>query len=253
MYEPLKAFTAFNEAMALYFFGASNPIGRKIGTNDDPKAQPDIEIIGVVKDAKYVHLQEAPRRHFFTPMAQQPRLFDMTLHARTAGDPGKLTELVRTEVKELDANLPLYGTTTLEIQTEESLTQERVVTWLSSAFGLLATLLASVGLYGVVAFAVARRTREIGIRMAMGAQRGDILGTVLQHMFIVVGAGIVAGVAAAYAGSRLLGTMLFEVKATDLWSYAGACLLLICVAGMAAYVPARRATLVDPIEALRYE
>ncbi len=242
-----------NETMAHYFFGARNPIGRKIGTNDDPKAQPDIEIIGVVKDAKYVHLQEAPRRHFYTPMAQQPRLFDMTLHARTAGDPGKLTELVRTEVKELDANLPLYGTTTLEIQTEESLTQERVVTWLSSAFGLLATLLASVGLYGVVAFAVARRTREIGIRMAMGAQRGDILGTVLQHMSIVVGAGLVAGVAAAYAGGLLLGTMLFEVKATDPWSYAGACLLLICVAGMAAYVPARRATLVDPIEALRYE
>jgi predicted permease len=242
-----------NETMAHYFFGAKNPIGKKIGTHDDPKAPLDIEIVGVVKDAKYVNLKEMPRWHFYTPMAQQPRLFDMTLHARTAGDPGKLTELVRMQVKDLDANLPLYGTTTLEIQTEESLTQERVVTWLSSVFGLLATLLASVGLYGVVAFAVARRTREIGIRMALGAQRGDIFGTVLQHMFIVVGAGIAAGVAAAYAGSRLLGTMLFEVKGTDMLSYAAACMLLLCVASMAAYVPARRATLVDPIEALRYE
>lgn len=242
-----------NETMAHYFFGASNPIGKKMGSDDDPKGPLDIEIVGLVKDAKYVNLKEKSRWHFYTPMAQQPRLFDMTLHARTTGDPGKMTELVRMQVKDLDANLPLYGTTTLEIQTEESLTQERLITWLSSGFGMLAALLASVGLYGVVAFAVARRTREIGIRMALGAQRGDILGTVLQHMLIVVGAGVVAGVVGAYAGSRLLSSMLFEVKATDLLSYAGACLLLFCVAGAAAYLPARRATLIDPIEALRYE
>jgi predicted permease len=242
-----------NETMARYFFGATNPIGKKMATSDDPKTPLNIEIVGLVKDAKYVNLKEGPRWHFYTAMAQQPRLFDMTLHARTAGDPGKLTELVRMQVENLDVNLPLYGTTTLEIQTEESLSEERIVTWLSSAFGLLATLLASVGLYGVVAFAVARRTREIGIRLALGAQRRSIFGTVLQHMFIVVGAGIAVGVAAAIAGSRLLGTMLFEVKSTDLWSYVEACVLLLCVAGMAAYIPARRATLVDPNEALRYE
>jgi predicted permease len=242
-----------NETMAHYFFGANNPIGKKMGPDDDPKAPLDIEIVGLVKDAKYVNLKEKSRWHFYTPMAQQPLLLDMTLHARTAGDPGKMTELVRMQVNDLDANLPLYGTTTLKIQTEESLTQERVVTWLSSGFGMLAALLASVGLYGVVAFAVARRTREIGIRMALGAQRRDILGTVLRHMLIVVGTGIAAGVAGAYAGSRLLGSMLFEVRATDFLSYAGACLLLICVAGAAAYLPARRATLIDPIEALRYE
>jgi predicted permease len=242
-----------NETMAHYFFGANNPIGKKMGSDEDPKAPLDIEIIGLVKDAKYLNLKEKTRWHFYTPMAQQPHLFDMTLHARTAGDPAKLTDLVRMQVKDLDGNLPLYGTTTLEIQSEESLTQERLITWLSSGFALLAMLLASVGLYGVVAFAVARRKREIGIRMALGAQRGDILGVVLQHMFIVVGAGIVAGVTAAYAGSRLLGTMLFGVNATDVWSYTGACFLLICVAGVAAYVPARRATLIDPIEALHYE
>jgi predicted permease len=242
-----------NETMAHYFFGGQNPIGKRMTSNDNPSAPLDLEIVGVVKDAKYVRLEERPRRHFYTAMAQEPRLFDMVLLARTAGDPGKLTELVRTQVKDLDANLPLYGTTTLEIQIDESLTQQRVVAWLSSLFGLLATLLASIGLYGVVAFAVARRTREIGIRMALGAQRGDILGAVLRHMLVVVGTGVVAGVAGAYAASRLLGSMLFEVKATDSRSYAGACLLLLCVAGAAAYLPAQRATLVDPMEALRYE
>ena len=242
-----------NETMARYFFGAQNPIGKKIGTSDDPRAPRDIEIVGVVKDARYVSLQEAPRRHFYVPMAQEPRLADMTLLVRTASDSKNLAELVRMQVKDLDANLPLYGTTTLEIQVQQSLTQERLVTWLSSMFGLLATLLASVGLYGVVTFAVARRTREIGIRMALGAQRGDILGAVLRHMLLVVGAGIVAGVACAYGASRLLGSMLFDVKATDLWSYVGACLLLISIAGMAAYVPAQRAAMIDPIAALRYE
>ncbi len=177
----------------------------------------------------------------------------MTLQVRTSGDPGKTGDLVRAQVHDLDANLPLYATTTLEIQIDDSLTQERLLTWLSSLFGLLATLLASLGLSGVVAFSVARRTREIGIRMALGAQPGDILCSVVGHMAFLVTAGMAVGLAAAYGLSRLLGSMLFEVRSADPLAFAGACMILGVVAGIAAYLPAQRATQVDPVVALRYE
>jgi predicted permease len=242
-----------NETMAHYFFGTKDPLGKKIGTDDDPKAPPDREIIAVVKDAKYVHLSEAPRRHFYAPMAQEPRLFDMTLQVRTSGDPEKIGDLVRAQVRDLDRNLPLYATTTLEVQIDDSLAEERLLTWLSSLFGLLATLVASLGLSGVVAFSVARRTREIGIRMALGAQPGDILQNVVSHMAFLVALGMAAGLAAAYGLSRLLGSMLFEVGARDPLAFAGACFLLGAVAALAAYLPARRATEVDPVVALRCE
>jgi predicted permease len=242
-----------NETMAHYFFGKKDPLGKKISTEEDPKAPFDREIIGIVKDAKYVRLSEAPRRHFYAPMAQEPRLFDMTLQLRTAGDPEKIGDLVRGQVHDLDANLPLYATTTLEIQIDDSLTQERLLTWLSSLFSLLATLLASLGLSGVVAFSVARRTREIGIRMALGAQPRDILRDVVSQMVLLVAAGMAVGLAAAFALSRLLGSMLFEVRFADPLAFAGACVLLGVVAAFAAYLPAQRATQVDPVVALRYE
>jgi predicted permease len=242
-----------NETMAHYFFGNKDPLGKKIGTDDDPKVPPDREIIGVVKDAKYVRLSEAPRRHFYAPMAQEPRLSDMTLQVRTSGDPEKIGDLVRAQVHDLDANLPLYATTTLEIQIDNSLTQERLLTWLSSLFGLLATLLASLGLSGVVAFSVARRTREIGIRMALGAQPGDILRNVVSHIAFLVTAGMAVGLAAACGLTRLLASMLYEVGSADPLAFAGACFLLGIVAALAAYLPAQRATQVDPVIALRYE
>jgi predicted permease len=242
-----------NETMAHYFFGNKNPLGKKIGTDDDPQVPADREIIGVVKDAKYVRLSEAPRRHFYAPMAQEERLFDMTLQVRTSGDPEKIGDFVRAQVHDMDANLPLYATTTLEIQIDESLAQERLLTWLSSLFGLLATLLASLGLSGVVAFSVARRTREIGMRMALGAQPRDILRNVVSHMAFLVTAGMAVGLAAAYALSRLLGSMLFNVGSADPLAFAGACFLLGVVATLAAYLPAQRATEVDPVVALRYE
>ena len=242
-----------NERMAKYFFGSQNPIGKKFSQDDDPKKPLDIEIIGVVKDAKYVKLAEEPRRHFYTAMAQEPLLFDMTLHVRTTGDPASLKEMVSAQVRELDPNLPIYGASTLEIQVDQSLAQERLVAWMASLFGVLATLMASLGLYGVIAFTVARRTREIGIRIALGAQRKNILGAVLRHMLIVVGAGLLAGAVAAIAASRLLASMLYQVYGADLFAYGGATVLLLAVAGVAAYFPAQRAAQIDPVEALRYE
>jgi predicted lysophospholipase L1 biosynthesis ABC-type transport system permease subunit len=242
-----------NQSFARYFFGSANPIGKHMTTNDDPGAPLDMEIIGLVEDAKYVSLNEKPRRHFYAALAQAPRLFDMTLQVRTTGDPRRVADLIRAQLRELDPNLPIYAATTLEIQIDDSLTGERLLTWLSSLFGILATLLAAIGLSGVVAFSVARRTREIGIRVALGARRSDILRLVLSQTALPVGFGLAVGLAGAFGLSRLLGGMLYDVGSTDPLSYAAASLLLGGVAGLAAYIPARRAIKVDPVVALRYE
>lgn len=242
-----------NQTFARYFFGGANPIGKHMTTNDDPGAPLDMEIVGIVEDAKYVSLNEKPRRHFYTALAQEPRLFDMTLQVRTSGDPRRVGDLIRAQVRELDSNLPIYAATTLEVQIDDSLTEERLLTWLSSLFGILATLLAAIGLSGVVAFSVARRTREIGIRAALGARRSDILRLVLSQTALPVGLGLAVGLAGAFGLSRLLGGMLYEVGSTDPLSYVAAGLLLGGVAALAAYLPARRATKVDPVVALRYE
>jgi predicted permease len=238
-----------NETMARYFFGNSNPIGKKIGLDSIP----DTEIVGVVRDAKYAQLREKQLRHFYIPMLQQPRLFDMTLQVRAAGDPAALAEVVRTRVQSLDSHLPLYDVKTLAVQIDDSLIPERLITWLSSIFGLLATLLAAVGLYGVVAFSVTRRTREIGVRIALGAMPGDVLWLFLKQMAVLVGAGVIIGAGAALAATRLLSTMLYNVKPADPLAFIVAGAVLIATATVAAYLPARRATRVDPITALRYE
>ena len=242
-----------NRTFARYFFGGSNPIGKHMTTDDDPGAPLDMEIIGVVEDAKYVSLNEKPRRHFYTALAQQPRLFDITLQVRTADDSRWIADLIRAQVRELDPNLPIYAATTLEVQIDDSLTEERLLTWLSSAFGILATLLAALGLSGVVAFSVARRTREIGIRVALGARRGDILRLILSQTALPVGFGLTVGLGCAFALSHLLTGMLYEVRPSDPRIYVAAASLLGGVAALAAYLPARRAARVDPSVALRYE
>ena len=242
-----------NETMAHYFFGSKDPLGKKISTDDDPKAPLDREIIGVVKDAKYVRLSEAPRRHFYAPLAQEPRLFDMTMQVRTSGDPEKIGDLVRAQVHDLDANLPLYATTTLEIQIDDSLTQERLLTWLSTLFGVLATLLASLGLSGVVAFSVARRTREIGIRMALGAFQGDVIWMVMREVIVLVTIGIAIGFGAAMGLTRFVKSQLFGVEAMDPVALVAATVGLAAVACLAGYIPALRASRVDAMHALRYE
>lgn len=242
-----------NQTFARYFFGGSNPIGKHMTTNDDPGAPLDMEIVGLVEDAKYVRLNEKPRRHFYTPLAQEPRLFDMTLQVRTAGDSRRIADLIRAQVWELDPNLPIYAATTLQIQIDDSLTGERLMTWLSSAFGILATLLAALGLSGVVAFSVARRTQEIGIRVVLGSRRSDILRLILSQTALPVLLGLAVGLASAFALSRLLAGMLYEVRPSDPLTYAAASMLLGAVATIAAYLPARRAAKVDPAVALRCE
>jgi len=244
-----------NETMARYFFGMRSAVGKKIGLDGDARTPPDIEIVGVVKDAKYVRLSEATRRHFYTPMAQEPRLMDLTLQVRTGTqeESRRIGELVKEQVREMDANLPMYETTTLEVQIDNSLAQERLLSWLSGAFGMMATVLAGVGVGGVVAYSVARRTREIGIRMALGAQVSHVLRTVLGRVAVIVVAGIVVGLAVGFWLSRAAGSVLFEVKPNDPAAFTGACVVLAGAAVLAGFSPARRATKVEPMVALREE
>ena len=240
-----------NQTMARYFFGNRNPIGKKFGT--DSGTPPDIEIIGVVQDAKYVSLKEKQKRHFYVPVAQQPRLFDMTLHLRTNGDARPVVSLLRKTLQEIDPNVPLYNVSTLESQLDDSLARDRLITWLSTAFGVLATLLATMGLYGVIAFSVAQRTREIGIRMALGAQRFDVLRLVLQQVAFLVLGGLALGTFISLGGIRAVGSLLYGIEATDPFAFLGAAAVLLVAAALAAFSPARRATHVNPTVALRYE
>ncbi len=238
-----------NQKMVRYFFGKENPIGKRISVDEDL----DTTIVGVVKDATYINLRKETRRHFYTSTSQLPRLLDLALHVKTSVDPTVVAEQVRGEIKGLDPHLPLYNVKTIESEIDESLMQERLVTWLSAAFGVLATLLTALGLYGVLTFSVAQRTREIGIRVALGAQRRDVFRLVMTRGMIVVLVGIAFGVGGSLALARVLETLLFGVKATNLLTLLAASVGLISIALVACYIPARRATKVDPLVALRYQ
>jgi predicted permease len=238
-----------NERMARHFFGDQNPIGKKIGLDEEL----DTVIVGVVKDAQYLSLREPPLKHFYQPIMQEPRLFDLTMHIKTVGEPTAVAGLVRGQVQRLDAHLPLYDVKTLGAQIAESLTKERIVTWLCTAFGLLATLLTALGLYGVLAFSVAQRTREIGIRVALGAQARDVFKLIIGQGMLLVTAGVVLGVFASYALTKLIASLLFGVAPTNAVTFIAVSAAFGLVALVACYLPARRATKVDPLVALRYE
>ena len=238
-----------NEKMARHFFGTTDAIGKRIGLDKTP----DITIIGVVKDVTYVNLRENLRRHFYLPTTQEERLTNLTLHIKSAGDSEPVAAALRNEVKSLDPHLPLYEVMTLADEINQSLVQERLVTWLTSAFGVVATLLTALGLYGVLTFSVARRTREIGIRVALGAQRRDVMKLVVFQGVIITAAGIVVGLLASVGLSRVIATLLFGVSPTSVWTMAAVTAGLFVISLIACYLPARRATRVDPLVALRYE
>lgn len=206
-----------------------------------------------MKDAKYVSVKEKPERHYYLPMAQTDGTQEMALHVRTRMDPQPFVVSLRAKLREIDPHVPLYDVKTLATEIDESLTQDRLVAWLSAALGVLATLLATIGLYGVIAFSVARRTREVGIRMALGAQRRDIFALVTKHVSLLVGAGLLVGILLAAAAGRLLSGALFGITPADPITFAGAAMLLALAAALAAYFPARRALRVNPSVALRCE
>lgn len=238
-----------NEKMAKYYFGTTDVLGKHIGLDDVP----DREIVGVVKDAQYINLRQDLRRHFYVPTTQEKELTGLTLHVKTTSSPDLVAEQLRAQLKAIDPHLPLYNIKTLSTEIDESLVQERLVTWLTAAFGVLATLLTALGLYGVLTFSVARRTREIGIRVALGAQRRDVFRLIMIRGVILVGVGVAIGVAASFAFSRLISALLFGVTPNNAATLVGVSAGLIAVALLACYIPARRATKVDPMVALRYE
>jgi ABC-type antimicrobial peptide transport system permease subunit len=178
---------------------------------------------------------------------------EMTYYLRTNQDPLSLAQAARQSVAGLDASLPVFNVKTVETQIRETHFLDRLFAWLSIAFGMLATLLASVGLYGVTAYAVARRTQEIGIRIALGASRTNVLRLILRETMVLVGAGVAAGVMAALALGRLVESQLFGIKANDPMVLMLAIGVIVAVTVLAGYIPARRATGIDPMNALRYE
>ncbi len=240
-----------NESFARRFYGANqNPIGKRLSVSG--REGPLMEIIGVARDSKYNTLGEAPLPYFYLPH-QQHMSDEMSLLVRTAGDPQNSLASVRSEIRALDKHLPVSSASTLNEYLGGALLLPRAGAALLGIFGMLALVLASTGLFGVMSFTVARRTREIGIRIALGAQGVDVLKLVLREGLVLVLVGVALGIAAAFALSRLLTSLLYGVSATDPLTFIGVSVLLVGVALVASYIPARRATKVDPMVALRYE
>ena len=243
-----------NRAFAEAYYPGQNPLGRRITFNEDSDKD-DLEIVGVIGDVKYESAKEKADRTVYLPIfqVQDQQTYNNTLELRTAGDPLGLAAEVRSVIAQVDDKLPIINLTSLRIQTDDSVRQERLLAQLVSFFGVLGLALSCVGLYGIMAHAVVRRTNEIGIRMALGAERRDIIWMVLRESLLLVGAGLVIGLPASWAAAHLISSQLFGLNPGDPVALSTAVVLLTLVAVLAGYIPARKASRVDPLVALRYE
>ncbi|MEO8025118.1 MAG: ABC transporter permease [Bryobacteraceae bacterium] len=241
-----------NEAFVKYFFGKDNPLGRRFGIGRE--GEHNIEIVGVCKDARIDNVREAtiPRRYYLSYL-QDKDIDSTNFYVRTNADPEKVFNAAREVVRNTESELPITGMKTMQVQIDELLFIDRLIAALSLAFGALATLLAAIGLYGVMAYSVARRTREIGVRMALGAEPGQVRWMVLKEVLVLAAIGFAVALPASYGLGRYVGSQLFGITPNDPWVMALATLALAVVALVAGYLPARRATRIDPINALRYE
>jgi predicted permease len=242
-----------NRDFATHFFGNRSALGRHIGFGGRLNTKLPIEIVGVTDNSLYEGPREGVHRQVFVPFLEADFPASVAFYVRTSVDSKTVFASLRRKIAELDPAMPVYGMKTLEHQLDETLGTERLIATLSAAFGALATLLAAMGIYGVMAFVVSRRTKEIGLRMALGAQRGEVVWMVVREALLPLAAGIAIGVPAAYWASRYVASQLFGVKPTDLATVGAAVAILAATAIGASLLPARRASTIDPMQALRYE
>jgi predicted permease len=248
-----------SRTMAEKLFPNENPIGQQIGWKfaEDKKTY---EVVGVVGNTKSKTIGETVRPCLYELAAQNEKDLEgfssfggVSLVIKTVGKPQALVAGVRQEVERLDPGLPVYGVETMEEQVGKSLVVARLAAWFLGAFGFLALTLAAVGLYGLMSYSVAARTREIAIRMALGASTEGTLSLLARQGLSIVGVGLAAGLAASFAVGRLVSSLLYGVGTFDTTTFVAVPIVLVCVAGFAILVPVRRATKVDPMVALRYE
>jgi predicted permease len=239
-----------NETFAKHYFRGQNPIGRRVGLSEGVY---DVEIVGVVRDSKYTGVREDRVRAVYVPFRPGPWASTITVHLRTTGDPSGLAPALRTIISEIDPHTPVSNIRTVEDEIGRSLLRERLVATITTLFGGLALTLAVIGLYGVLSYGVAQRTRELGIRMAVGATAGMIRWLVLREATWMLVVGVVIGVGLTWSLGRVVNSLLFGITATDPASTAAAIIVLVTAGALGAWIPARRASKVDPIRALRYD
>jgi putative ABC transport system permease protein len=241
-----------DEALAARYFNNRDPVGLRIKRGGPASEAPWMTVVGVVGNIKSDGFDQPDQPHLYHPIFQNPA-YAMAIYVRTDVAPTTITQSLREQVRSLDRDLPVFGDTTMGHVAAESVSRRRFAMQVVGLFGILALLLAAVGIYGVIAYSVTQRTREIGIRVALGASRTAIMRWVLKQGMMLTIAGVVIGLVGAYALTRLLRSLLFGVGPTDVLTYGVLAALLTLVALIACYVPARRATKVDPLVALRYE
>jgi predicted permease len=241
-----------NEKFARHFFGNNSALGHWFAINQTGR-KPDIQIVGVVKDGKNATMRQKPTDYIYLPYMQVADTSELSIYIRTSQDPANAAGMARRAVQETDANLPLKNLATMDELIDSDIWIDRVIAALSMSFGLLATGLAAIGLYGVLAFTVMRRTREIGIRLALGATGSTILRLVMAEVMLLAGVGIAVAIPISLGLTRYLKSQLFGLSNNDPVTLIGAAIFLALVAMLAGYFPARRAMRVDPMVALRWD
>jgi len=245
-----------NETMAKQYFGTNDPIGGRIQTGDPNPSSPWETIVGVVGDVKYSGLDAGREPTIYVPYNENAWAGwarEMYLVVRSSGSAQQIVPAIRDQLASMDGSLPLAQVRTMDELLDESLVQQRFRTWLVSGFAALALLLSAIGIYALISYSVSQRTREIGVRVALGAQRRDVLGMVLREGLQLLVFGLLLGWVGAFSATRLMRALLYSTSATDAVSFVATSVTLVVVALLACYIPARRATKVEPVVALRYE